>query len=103
VRINRELGADFNLASFRHRAHYNQKLHCIEMHLVSTRKQEVHLAGHVIQFAEGEAIRTERSYKYDVDNFSKWVLRTGLHVERVWTDDRRYFAVLSLSRLESFP
>lgn len=103
VRINRELGADFNLASFRHRAFYNPTLHCIEMHLVSTREQQVHLGGQIIAFQQGEAIRTERSYKYDVDDFSAWVVRTGLRVERVWTDERRYFAVLYLVVSEDRP
>lgn len=97
ARINRELGADFNLAAFRHRAFYNTSRHCIEMHLVSTRRQSVHLAGETYTFADGESVRTERSYKYDVDEFSAWVVRTGLRVEQVWTDDRRRFAVLYLT------
>lgn len=97
ARINRELGADFDVAAFRHRAFYNTSRHCIEMHLVSTRQQSVHLAGETYTFAEGESVRTERSYKYDVDEFSAWVVRTGLRVEKVWTDDRRWFAVLYLT------
>jgi uncharacterized SAM-dependent methyltransferase len=66
------------------------------MHLVSTRPQTVTLAGESFTFAEGETIRTERSYKYDVDEFRAWVPRTGLLVERVWTDERRWFALLYL-------
>ncbi len=96
ARINRELGADFDLSAFRHRALYNQRLHCIEMHLVSLRDQRVRVGREVFAFKQGESIRTERSYKYDVDEFSEWVKRTGLVVRQVWTDDRRYFAVLYL-------
>jgi dimethylhistidine N-methyltransferase len=96
ARINRELGGDFDLVSFRHRAFYNTTLHCIEMHLVSTRTQDVHLGGQVVHFRAGESIRTERSYKYDLEEFRVWVRRTGLSVHRVWTDERRYFAVLDL-------
>jgi dimethylhistidine N-methyltransferase len=96
ARINRELGADFDLASFGHRASYNTALHCIEMHLISTRPQKVYLDDHVFPFRKGEAIRTERSYKYDVTEFSAWVTRTGLAVQRVWTDEQRFFAVLYL-------
>jgi dimethylhistidine N-methyltransferase len=96
ARINRELGVDFDLQAFNHRAFYNTQLHCIEMHLFSTRAQAVHLAGEVITFAEGESVRTERSYKYDVEAFRSWVVQTGLEVDRVWMDDRGWFAVLYL-------
>ncbi len=97
ARVNRELGADFDLAAFRHHAPYNRRLGCIEMHLVSTRDQEVRVGDEVISFAEGERIRTERSYKYDLEEFRAWVPRTGLGVEAVWVDDRHYFAVLYLT------
>jgi dimethylhistidine N-methyltransferase len=98
VRINRELGGDFDLESFRHLARFNPERSCVEMHLVSAKGQDVHVAGHVFHFAGGETIRTERSHKYDVDEFRAWVPRTGLRVERVWTDEKGYFAVLYLTR-----
>src|SRR5262249_5222531 len=97
ARINRELGADFNLAGFRHRAPSNRPLGCIEMHLVSLRPQQVRLAGEVFSFAEGEFILTERSFKYDLDEFRTWVPRAGLRVEKVWVDGHNYFAVLYLT------
>jgi dimethylhistidine N-methyltransferase len=97
ARINRELGADFDLSAFRHHAFYNELLHCIEIHLVSVYAQTARVGDEVIQFAEGESVRTERSYKYDVQQFRAWVVRTGLDVERVWTDERGWFAVLYLS------
>jgi L-histidine Nalpha-methyltransferase len=95
--LNRELGADFDLSAFRHRVAYNSRLHCIEMYLDSLRDQVVTLGGRRVSLAAGESIRTERSYKYDVEEFRAWVARTGLAVQRVWTDDRRLFAVLLLT------
>jgi dimethylhistidine N-methyltransferase len=96
-RINRELGADFDLDAFRHVALYNRRRGRIEMHLVSRRDQVVHLAGTVISFAEGESVRTECSYKYDLDQFRAQAAAAGLDVARVWTDERRRFAVQYLT------
>ena len=59
VRANRELGADFDLSSWRHRAVYNQTLGRIEMHLLSERAQMVHLGGREFHFAPGEKIISE--------------------------------------------
>jgi dimethylhistidine N-methyltransferase len=97
ARINRELGANFDLAAFRHRAPYNRVLGCIEMHLVSLRPQQVHLADEVFSFTEGEFILSERSFKYDLDEFRVWARRAGLRVEKTWVDGRNYFAVLYLT------
>src|SRR3954469_4337903 len=65
-RMNRELGGDFDVASFRHHAFYNAADHRIEMHLESLRVQTVGVAGHSFSFAKGETIHTENSYKYTV-------------------------------------
>jgi dimethylhistidine N-methyltransferase len=97
ARINRELGADFALDAFRHHAIYDRRLGCIEMHLISLRAQQVRLGDDVIRFAEGESIRTERSYKYNGEEFRAWVRRCGLGVEKVWLDEQKYFAVLYLT------
>jgi dimethylhistidine N-methyltransferase len=96
-RINRELGADFDLSAFRHRAVYNRTLGRVEMHLVSLREQAVRLDGTVIPFAEGESIRTECSYKYDLEQFRGQAAAAGFEVARVWTDERRLFAVQYLT------
>lgn len=96
-RINRELGADFVLDAFRHVAVYDRPHGRIEMHLVSRRGQEVHVGDAVIRFAEGESVRTECSYKYDLDEFRGQAAAAGLDVARVWTDERRYFAVQYLT------
>lgn len=96
VRINRELGADFDLDRFRHRAIYDERLGRVEMHLVSTATQEVVVAGRNFAFAEGETIHTENSYKYDPEEFASLAARAGLAVRRVWTDSRRRFSVQCL-------
>ena len=69
ARINRELGGDFDLAAFAHRAIYNRDQHRIEMHLVSRRDQTVRILGERFAFRAGETIHTENSYKYSLDRF----------------------------------
>ena len=71
VRANRELGADFDLPEWRHRAIYNEEAHRIEMHLISERAQTVHLGESEFYFAPGEKIITEFSYKHTIEGFSR--------------------------------
>lgn len=92
-RANRELGADFDLDRFAHRAFYNREEGCIEMHLVSQARQAVTIGDTRIEFDKGESIRTERSYKYDLDEFAALAVRAGFEVEQVWTDKARLFSV----------
>src|SRR5713226_7283572 len=66
TRINRELNASFDLASFSHHAFYNSERHRIEMHLASKKRQKVRVAGRLIEFRAGETIHTENSYKYSL-------------------------------------
>ncbi len=65
TRLNRELGADFNLDNFAHRARWNQARSRIEMHLESLVDQTVEIAGKRIHFAAGETIHTENSHKFN--------------------------------------
>jgi len=92
-RINRELGADFDLDRFRHEAIYNADEGRIEMHLVSEADQQVTVAGVRIPFVTGERITTEYSYKYTVEGFAALAAAAGWSVEDVWTDDDRLFSV----------
>jgi len=96
-RINRDLGTDFQLDQFRHQATYNQELGRIEMRLVSRQPQVVHLGDVAIPFSEGEAILTECSYKYALDEFAQLAAPAGFMVERVWTDERCFFSVQYLT------
>lgn len=97
-RVNRELGADFDLDAFEHRAIYDVELGRIEMHLVSQQAQVVTLAGHRFTFAQGETIRTEYSHKYAIDGFRRMAAAAGFVGQRVWTDPHELFAVHFLSR-----
>jgi dimethylhistidine N-methyltransferase len=97
VRINRELGADFDLRRWRHYAFYNPAGGRIEMHLVSMRKQKVSLRGHRFAFAAGETIHTENSYKYSLDGFRELAARAGFRSAKVWTDRRGLFALHGLN------
>ena len=70
VRINRELGGNFDLAAFEHHAFYNAERHRIEMHLASTKRQRVRIGDATIEFRAGETIHTENSYKFSIEVFS---------------------------------
>jgi L-histidine Nalpha-methyltransferase len=97
ARINRELGADFQLEQFWHHAFYHPVAGRIEMHLVSRRDQEIHVGGEAFFLAEGESIRTEYSYKYSLNDLRELAAAAGFEVRQVWTDDLRYFSVLYLA------
>jgi L-histidine Nalpha-methyltransferase len=86
ARINRELGADFDLAAFEHQARYNGQRSRIEMHLVSTKRQKVGICGEGIEFRAGETIHTENSYKYSIKSFQALAHASGWSPHKVWTD-----------------
>ena len=98
MRLNRELGADFDLAAFRHRAIYNRIAGRIETHLISVRKQDVHVAGITAHFAAGEAMLVELSCKYALEDFARLAAEAGLRVAQMWTDAERLFCVQYLVR-----
>ena len=95
-RINRELGADFNLDRFQHRAFYNEQKGRVEMHLVSVNGQTVQIDGGEISFLPGEPIITEYSYKYPVRGFTQLAGKAGFEVTQLWTDPNNWFAVMYL-------
>ncbi len=86
-RINRELGADFDLARFRHYAFYNPLAGRIEMHLVSLAGQTASVANQRFHFEPGETLLTEYSYKYHRDEFSGIAGRAGWHRVSEWAQD----------------
>lgn len=95
TRINKELGADFDLAHFRHRARYVEPLGRIEMHLVSERDQRIYLPSLSlsIDFARGETIHTENSYKYSLAEIATLAREGGLHVLQTWFDAAGRFSL----------
>ncbi|MGH8147114.1 MAG: L-histidine N(alpha)-methyltransferase [Rhodanobacteraceae bacterium] len=93
VRLNRELGADFDLGGFHHRAHWHPLAGRIETCIVSDREQTVHVDGRAFRFAAGEAMLVELSCKYTPEGFARLAARAGLRVADVWTDPARQFSV----------
>jgi L-histidine N-alpha-methyltransferase len=89
VRVNRELGADFDLDGFAHRAVWNADLSRVEMHLVSQRPQRVRVpaAGLDLAFDSGEIIWTESSYKYTAHGIAAMLDRAGFGVADQWVAD----------------
>jgi len=95
VRINRELGGDFDIDAFAHRAMWNAAASRVEMHLVSRRRQRVRVAAAELDFemAAGESIWTESSYKYDAAGFVRLLERAGFRLASQWIDREGGFAL----------
>ncbi|MEA2601904.1 MAG: L-histidine Nalpha-methyltransferase [Acidobacteriota bacterium] len=94
ARVNRELGGEFDLTAFRHRARYNRTEGRVEMHLESRRDQTVPVRGLGIEvpFAAGETIHTENSYKFRREQIAALAAAAGFELRRTWTDARGWFA-----------
>lgn len=93
VRLNREIGTNFNLDGFSHVARWNEAESRIEMHLESQQEQKVDLAGKIIRFAPGETIHTENSYKFTEGALTTLLRSTGFELDRMLNDPARCFAV----------
>jgi dimethylhistidine N-methyltransferase len=97
-RINRELDANFDLDRFEHYAFYNPGHERVEMHLVSTIRQEVCVAGCIFTFERGESIHTENSYKYSQAGFKRMAVASGWNIEQRWVDRENLFSVYLMNR-----
>ena len=95
TRLNRELGADFDLAAFTHQALWNESQSRIEMHLVSRKRQRVKIPALdlKIDFAPGETIHTENSYKYRPGQMEEMLTRAGFVPVNTWMDEKKHFSV----------
>lgn len=95
ARINRELGGQFDLAAFRHRAVYNESAGRVEIYLDSRHAQRARIDALDLEipFAAGEPIHTENSYKYSQAEIQRLARDAGLRVERQWLDDKSRFSV----------
>jgi dimethylhistidine N-methyltransferase len=95
VRLNRELGADFALDRFAHRAVWRPDASRVEMHLVSLVRQEIRIDGAELRVAldEGETIWTESSYKFDADGVRQLVEPAGFAGREQWIDQDAAFAL----------
>jgi len=95
LRLNRELGADFDLAGWEHRAVWNPGKSRVEMYLVSIASQRVTIprAGVVADFAAGETIFTESSYKYELPDVERLAGAAGFRREHRWIDGDARFSL----------
>lgn len=90
---NRLLGANFSTECFEHQAFYNEDERRIEMHLESTRAQQIDCSGTTLEFHAGERIHTEYSYKYSLEDFSRLAVSAGFTSRASWVDERDWFSV----------
>jgi len=95
-RINRELGGSFDLSAFRHCARWNAAESRVQMHLLSRRAQRVRIGARHFDFAEGESIHTENSYKYTPEGFRMLASAAGYEPLECWTDPHQLFSVHAL-------
>lgn len=93
VRLNRELGANFDVSAFFYHGFYNLPENRVEMYLVSQKPQIVRILGETFSFSKGETIHVEDSYKYTVKQFQELAQSAGLTPGRVWCDSKRLFSV----------
>lgn len=100
VRLNRELGGDFDLNSFRHVAEWNPRGSRMEIYLESERDQTVTLAhlNLTVRFNAGERIHTENSYKYTLAMIEQMLCVSGFRLEKTWFDRQKWFG-LNLARV----
>jgi len=98
-RMNRELHATFDLSAFAHEAFYNAAESRIEIYFRSLREQSVLVAGRRFDFAEGERVHTEYSYKYDAASIEALAHSSGFRIAETWTDPSRLFAVVYMEAL----
>ena len=99
-RINAELGGSFDLRTFEHEARWNRACSRVEMHLVSTRPQQVRIphADLVASFGAGDSIWTESSYKYERHDIAGLGLSGGFVQRMQWVDPVAGFALTLFAR-----
>jgi L-histidine N-alpha-methyltransferase len=99
VRLNRELGATFDVSRFEHEARWNEAESRVEMHLVAREGIRVAIPSLdlTVEFEPGETIWTESSYKYGPGDPAAMGSRAGFTTGGTWTDSEWPFAETLLS------
>lgn len=93
ARINNELQGQFELENWRHEARWNEASSAVEMHLVSEQPQQARLNGDVFEFAKGQSIHTENSFKYASADMQQLASQAGFSLLDGWTDSNAHFQV----------
>ena len=97
--INRVLACDFDLRGWRHIGFYNEIAGRVEMHLESLIDQCVTIRNKTRQFAKGDKIHSENSYKYERGEFETLLTKAGFQHISCWTDQARAFGFFMRGRL----
>jgi dimethylhistidine N-methyltransferase len=92
--LNRLIGADFDVARWRHVAFFNEEESRIEMHLEAKQSHVVHWNGGERRFAEGDRVHTENSYKYTQSSAVDLLAEAGFRARHMWVDQQGWFAVV---------
>ena len=92
-RINQELGGNFDVSAFKHKANYNNIKGRIELFLVSLKKQTVRIQNFEFSFEKNETIHTENSYKYHINEFISLAERAGFFTIKTWVDEKNLFSL----------
>lgn len=92
--VNRLIGSDFDLRQWRHQAFFNAAASRIEMHLEAQAPQRVRWPGGGRDFAAGERIHTENSYKHPLPAFAALLREAGFASSQSWTDARGWYAMV---------
>ncbi len=95
VRINRELGGQFEVDAFEHRPHYDEDTGHVSSHLVSREAQTVRIEALDldVQFEKGESMHTEDSVKYSPEEIDQLAAVSGFRLEARWLDAAGRFAL----------
>ena len=91
--INTRLGADFDLAAFRHTVEVRRDPPRVEAYLVATQAATYRVGGQAVAFAEGERVHTDNAYKMSPETFRSLAERAGWEPARVWLDPQGLFAL----------
>ena len=97
ARMQRELGAELQIEDFSHYAIFNPEKKRVEMFLISQCNQTIRIGDKKFEFAHGEPIHTENSYKYDRSAFETLVKNIGFSVRHSLTDAEQLFGVYLLT------
>jgi L-histidine N-alpha-methyltransferase len=98
--MNRELGATFNLRNFEHVAIYDKRRGSVDSFLQAkcAHAVEIPSANITAEFADGELMHTETSFKFSEDDIARLALRSGFTVADTWYDRSHRFATHLLVR-----
>lgn len=92
-RINREIGANFNVSAFQHYGFYNPVLGAMESYLISLTDQEIKMnaSDEVFHFKKYEAMHLEYSHKFSTTGITKLAKHNGFEIAQLFSDEKNYF------------